>query len=82
MLSSSGSWLPVTAVHLLLQFILPLLLPVKYCIWLDLDGILIIGMDLILARLLDPVTGTDTNVPLSKDLFCAGQISYLTEIYF
>ena len=22
------------------------------------------------ARLLDPVTGTDTNVPLSKDLFC------------
>ena len=25
------------------------------------------------ARLLDPVTGTDTNVPLSKDLFCVGQ---------
>lgn len=25
------------------------------------------------ARLLDPVLGTDTNVPLSKDLFCAGQ---------
>jgi hypothetical protein len=25
------------------------------------------------ARLLDPVTGIDTNVPLSKDLFCAGQ---------
>ncbi len=25
------------------------------------------------ARLLDPVTGTDTNVPLSRDLFCVGQ---------
>ena len=25
------------------------------------------------ARLLDPVTGVDTNVPLSKDLFCVGQ---------
>jgi len=25
------------------------------------------------ARLLDPVTGTDTNLPLSKDLFCVGQ---------
>jgi hypothetical protein len=25
------------------------------------------------ARLLDPVTGTETNVSLSKDLFCAGQ---------
>jgi hypothetical protein len=25
------------------------------------------------ARLLDPVLGTDTNVPLSEDLFCAGQ---------
>ena len=25
------------------------------------------------ARLLDPVTGTETNLPLSKDLFCVGQ---------
>ena len=30
-------------------------------------------MALILLDCYDPVTGTDTNVPLSKDLFCAGQ---------
>jgi chitodextrinase len=70
---SSGSWLPVTSSTSAVAIHSALTSAGKI---LYLAGS---GWDLnrrngpYLARLLDPVTGTDTNVPLSKDLFCAGQ---------
>ena len=71
--SSSGSWLPVTSSTSAVAIHSALTSAGKI---FYLAGS---GWDLdrrngpYQARLLDPVTGTDTNVPLSKDLFCAGQ---------
>ena len=44
---SSGSWLPVQSSTSTVAIHTALTRPVKYSIWLDLDGILTIGMDLI-----------------------------------
>jgi hypothetical protein len=70
---SSGSWLPVksststVAIHIALT-------PTGKIFYLAGSGWNLNNRNgPYQARLLDPVIGTDTNVPLSKDLFCAGQ---------